>query len=104
MDFPAWPVDTVAEELIKGPADPSPATVQQDPFVGLADAQNVTCVRGTHPFDIPQQDRRPERLADHYRAPVAGGGCRYWSSQSRTVLHHTRRLRGFSTQCPSSGK
>src|SRR5436190_1100962 len=55
MDFPAWPVDTVAEELIKGPADPSPATVQQDPFVGLADAQNVTCVRGTHPFDIPQQ-------------------------------------------------
>src|SRR5207302_8982030 len=49
-------------------------------------------------------ESRAERLADHYRAPVAGGGCRYWSSQSRTVLHHTRRLRGFRTQCPSSGK
>ena len=29
---------------------------------------------------------------------------RYCSSQSSTVLHHTRRLRGLSTQCPSSVK
>src|SRR2546427_8861959 len=54
--------------------------------------------------DGAADERRPERLAGHYRAPVAAGGCRYWSSQSSTVPHHTRRLRGFSTPWPSSGK
>src|ERR1051325_1837234 len=54
---------------------------------------------GNCPEDYFLATERPDQ-----RAPVAACGFRYWSSQSSTVLHHNRRLRGLSTQCPSSGK
>src|SRR5687767_1299784 len=50
------PLPASAEELIQSTADAGAATVQQYSLIGLANAQNVTDIRGADVLDVPQED------------------------------------------------